>query len=286
MHAILPGFVDWQNFFVSMNSSEPLAFIGIRCHDLCRLLHFGSSVVKIIASYCLLELFNRISDQIDSKHEDLKCTFGYLMSLRNILEGLVFYNVPTVATNCALCLSILLRWENLGKETEQLGKSSWFRLIIEEMTVSLAAPAVALQSFTSSQTPAVLVAAALLKLNKIPQWMKSVLNTSCISGILENLTATDLSSEILVLFRQLLKSDFLSTEQIATINQILQVTSSFLSFFIFYFCKLHRKILPCVSNLNNSSTFIKSKKILPHIIKSIRSFILTKIIRSIDTDNW
>ncbi|CAI8587551.1 unnamed protein product [Vicia faba] len=222
LHAILPGFVDWQNFLVSMNSSEPLAFIGIRCHDLCRLLHFGSPVVKIIASYCLLELFNRTSDQINSKHEELKCTFGYLMSIRNILEGLVFYNEPTVATNCALCLSVLLQWENLGKETEQLGKSSWFRLIIEEMTVSLAAPSVVSQSLTNSQTPAVLITIALLKLHKIPQWMRSVLNNSCISGILENLAATDLSSEILVLFRQLLKSDFLSTEQIATINQILQ----------------------------------------------------------------
>ncbi|CAJ2668133.1 unnamed protein product [Trifolium pratense] len=222
LHAILPGFVDWQNFLVSMNSSEPLAFIGIRCHDLCRLLHFGSPVVKIVASYSLLELFNRISDQINSKHEELKCTVGYLMSIRSILEGLIFYNDQRVATNCALCLSILLRWENLTKETEQLVKSSWCRLIMEEMTVSLAAPALASQSFMNSQTPAVLVAIALLKLHKIPQWMRSVFNNSCISGILENLAATNLSPEILVLFRQLLKSDFLSTEQIATINQMLQ----------------------------------------------------------------
>ncbi|XP_039687530.1 protein PUTATIVE RECOMBINATION INITIATION DEFECT 1 isoform X2 [Medicago truncatula] len=222
LHAILPGFVDWQKFLVSMNSSEPLAFIGIRCHDLCRLLHFGSPVVKIIASYSLLELFNRISDQINTKQEELKCTVGYLMSIRSILEGMVFYNDLRVATNCALCLSILLRWENLAKETEQLGKSSWCRLIMEEMTVSLAAPALASQSFMNNQTPAVLVASALLKLHKIPQWMRSVFNNSCISGILENLAANNLSPEILVLFRELLKSDFLSTEQIATISQMLQ----------------------------------------------------------------
>ena len=227
--------MDWQNFLVSMNSSEPLAFIGIRCHDLCRLLHFGSPVVKIIASYSLLELFNRISDQINTKHEELKCTVGYLMSIRSILEGLVFYNDLRVATNCALCLSILLRWENLAKETEQLGKSSWCRLIIEEMTVSLAAPALASQSFMNNQMPAVLVASALLKLHKIPQWMRSVFNNSCISGILENLAANNLSPEILVFFRELLKSDFLSTEQIATISQMLQVTCSFHLIFLFIF---------------------------------------------------
>ncbi|XP_061338691.1 protein PUTATIVE RECOMBINATION INITIATION DEFECT 1 [Gastrolobium bilobum] len=222
LHAILPGFVDWQNFLVSTSPAEPLAFIGIRCHDLCKLLHFGSPLIKVTASYSLLELFNRISEQINSKHEELKCTVGYLMSIRSVLEGLVFYNDLRVATNCALCLSMLLGWEELAKETKVLGKSSWCRLITEEMTVSLAAPALASQSCINSQRPAVHIAIALLKLHKIPQWMRSVFNNSCISGILENLAASNLSSEILVLFRELLKSDFLSSEQIATINQILQ----------------------------------------------------------------
>ncbi|KAK7311436.1 hypothetical protein RJT34_09574 [Clitoria ternatea] len=222
LHAILPGFVDWQNFLVSTNPSEPQAFVGIHCHDLCRLLYFGSPVIKISASYSLLELFNRISDQINSKHEELKCNIGYLMSLRGILEGLIFYNDLTVATNCALCLSMLIGWEKLAKEAKLLGESSWCRLIIEEMTVSLAAPAIASQSFMNSQRPAVLIAIALLKSCKIPQWMRSVFNNSCISGILANLDAGDLSPEILVLFRELLISDFLSTEQISTINQMLQ----------------------------------------------------------------
>ncbi|KAK7306414.1 hypothetical protein VNO77_44353 [Canavalia gladiata] len=222
LYVILPGFVDWQNFLGSTNPSEPLAFIGIRCHDLCRFLHFGSPVIKIAASYSLLELFSRISDQINSKREELKCTVGYLLSIRSILEGLVFYNDLRVATNCALCLSMLLGWKKLANETKLLGESSWCRLIIEEMTVCLAAPALASQSFMNGQRPAVLTAIALLKLREIPQWMRSVFNNSCISGILENLSASNLSSEILVLFQELLKSDFLNAEQIATINQMLQ----------------------------------------------------------------
>ncbi|KAL9319877.1 hypothetical protein ACSQ67_011716 [Phaseolus vulgaris] len=121
---------------VSLKPSEPLAFIGIRCHDLCRLLHFGSPVIKIkiAASYSLLELFNRISDQINSNHEELRCTVGYLMSIRSILEGLVLYN--DLATNFCFCLSIILGWENLTKETKLLEGSSWCRLTIEEMTIS------------------------------------------------------------------------------------------------------------------------------------------------------
>jgi len=121
---------------------------------------------------------------------------------------------------------MILGWENLTKETKLLEGSSWCRLIIEEMTVSFAAPALASQSFMNKQSPQVLIAIAVLKLRKIPQWMRSVFDSSSISGILDNLTASNLSSEILVLFRELLKSNFLTTEQIATINQILQVTPS------------------------------------------------------------
>lgn len=229
LHAILPGVVNWQNFLAVANPTESLAFISIRCHDLCRLLHFGSRVVKIVASYSLLELFARISDRINSRHEEFKCSTGYLMSIKTTLEGLVFYNDLKVATNCALCLSIILGWEKQSKETKLLENSSWCRLIVEEMTVSLAAPCVTSQSFINSERPAVHVAIALLKLQKIPGWMRSVFNDSCISGILENLATRNLSTEILVLFRELLQSDFLNTEQIATINQVLQVP--FLSLF-------------------------------------------------------
>ncbi|KAK7387602.1 hypothetical protein VNO78_28515 [Psophocarpus tetragonolobus] len=222
LNAILPEYVDWQNFLVPTNPSEPAAFIGFRCHDLCRLLHFGSPAIKIAASYSLLELFHRISDQINSRHEELRCTIGYLMSIRGILEGMIFYNDLRVATNCSLCLSMILGWEKLTKEAELLEEGSWYRLIIEEMTVSLATPALASQSFMDNQRPAVLIAIALLKLCKIPQWMRIVFDNSSISGILNNLSASNLSSEILVLFRELLKSNFLCTEQIATINQMLQ----------------------------------------------------------------
>ncbi|QHN96291.1 hypothetical protein DS421_18g617190 [Arachis hypogaea] len=187
LHATVQGVVDWQNFFVLTNSAEPLPFIGIHCHDLCRILHFGSPVVKIIASYSLLELFNRVSNQINNTHEELKCSVGYLMSIKSILEGLVFYDDARVATNCAVCLSMLLRWEKLENQTKLHGKSNWCRMIMEEMTASLI-----------------------------------LFNNSCISGILNSIDASSLSSETLVLLHELLKSDFLSTEQTATISQMLQ----------------------------------------------------------------
>ncbi|KAL9323735.1 hypothetical protein ACSQ67_008592 [Phaseolus vulgaris] len=132
LHAILPGFVDWPSFLVSLKPSEPLAFIGIRCHDLCRLLHFGSPVIKIAASYSLLELFNRISDQINSNHEELRCTVG---------------------------------------------------------------SALASQSFMNKQSPQVLRAIAVLKLRKIPQWMRSVFDKECRKCIYTNNAQEGLPNE-------------------------------------------------------------------------------------------
>ncbi|KAK7256305.1 hypothetical protein RIF29_29746 [Crotalaria pallida] len=49
----------------------------------------------------------------------------------------------------------LLGWESVAKETKVTGKISWCRLIMEEMTVSLATPALASQSFIKSRTPAI-----------------------------------------------------------------------------------------------------------------------------------
>ncbi|KAL1350072.1 hypothetical protein HN51_026526 [Arachis hypogaea] len=222
LHATVQGVVDWQNFFVSTNPAEPLPFIGIHCHDLCRILHFGSPVVKIIASYSLLELFNRVSNQINNTHEELKCSVGYLMSIKSILEGLVFYDDARVATNCAVCLSMLLRWEKLENQTKLHGKSNWCRMIMEEMTVSLVSPRLASPSLAKSQRPAIHIATAMLKQKEIPRWMRTVFNNSCISGILNSIDASSLSLETLVLLHELLKSDFLSTEQTATISQMLQ----------------------------------------------------------------
>ncbi|KAL1358218.1 hypothetical protein AAHE18_04G017500 [Arachis hypogaea] len=272
LHATVQGVVDWQNFFGSTNPAEPLPFIGIHCHDLCRILHFGSPVVKIIASYSLLELFNRVSNQINNTHEELKCSVGYLMSIKSILEGLVFYADARVATNCAVCLSMLLRWEKLENQTKLHGNGNWCRMIMEEMTVSLVSPPLALPSLAKSQRPAIHIATALLKQKEIPRWMRSVFNNSCISGILNSIDASSLSSETLVLLHELLKSDFLSTEQTATISQMLQ---------------------ECRKHIYTNSDCLPSepiKKVLttPHDLGDVYSYLIDLMSSEtyIDMDSW
>ena len=216
--------MDWQKFFDPPNGTQPLSFIGICCHDLCRLMHFGSPLVKLVASHSLLELLTRLSDQRYKMQLEVKCTMGYLMSVIAVLEGLIFYSDLRVALNCGLCLSIILGWEKLDmQETTMIEKISC-RLIVEELAMSLAAPCLASKSFINHHKPAIHVAVALLKLQKIPELMRSIFDDTCISGIVKNLSASNLSTEIVFLFRELLNSGLLKTEQIANLHRVLQVT--------------------------------------------------------------
>ncbi|KAF4365046.1 hypothetical protein F8388_001794 [Cannabis sativa] len=216
LHAVLPGTIDWQSFFDPPDRTQPLSVIGIPCHDLCRLIHFGSPQVKLAASYCLLELFTRISDVINREGEELKCSAEYLMSVITILEGLVFYSDNLVAVNCSLSLSMII-----GCETQN-APNNWSRVIVEELTVSMSAPCLASKSFVNEHKAAVNVAVALLKLEKIPVWLRSVFDDHCISGIIENLTSGNVTSEIVVLFQELLKSGFLKEEHIASLSRVFQ----------------------------------------------------------------
>ncbi|KAK9932926.1 hypothetical protein M0R45_020145 [Rubus argutus] len=184
LHAVLPGIMDWKVFLDPSDRVQSFSFIGIYCHDLCRLMHFGSPVVKLAASYCLLELFTRISEQRNRTGEELVCATKYL--------------------RCEC-------------------KNTWSRMIVEELAMSLAVPCLASKSFIILHKPAIHVAVALLKLQEIPEWMRSVFDDSCLSGIIENLAANNLSTEIVLLFRALLNSKFLTAEQIASLNQLLQV---------------------------------------------------------------
>ena len=224
MCAVLPGSIEWQSFFDPPDRTQELSLIGIPCHDLCRLMYYGSPLVKLAASHGLLELFSGISDQRSIEREELKCTLEYLMSVITVLQGFVFYSDQRVAINCSLCLSFIFGCEMLdAQDSGVTGKNNWSRLIVEELAVSLSAPSLASKSFINQHKPAIYVAVALLKLETVPGWMRSLFDEPCVSGIIENLTTSNVTSEIVVLFRELLNCGFLKTEQIASLNRVFQV---------------------------------------------------------------
>ena len=230
--AILPGSIDWQSFLDPPDRTQELSLIGIPCHDLCRLMYFGPPLIKLVASHCLLEMFAGISDQINTEPEELKCTAEYLMSVITILQGFVFYEDQRVALNCSLCVSLVLGCETMDTHEKVVNRrNSWSRLIVEELAVSLSSPSLASRSFISHHKPAIHVAIALLKQDKVPDWMGSVFDENCVSGIIENLTVGNVSSEIVVLFGELRSQGLLKTEQLGSLSRVLQVPtySCFLS---------------------------------------------------------
>ncbi|CAA6667927.1 unnamed protein product [Spirodela intermedia] len=100
-----------------VNQSPPHV-INISCGDLCRLLHYGSYLIKLVASQCLLELLTRITPQSLFSSEHLR-------SMAAVTEGLVFYADPTVAMNCGLCSSIILQWEKKRTRRKTLISGSY-----------------------------------------------------------------------------------------------------------------------------------------------------------------
>lgn len=225
MHVVLPGIEDAQILLDSESGNQqPLFYISIHCHDLCRLLHFGSTPVKLISSYCLLELFQRITEQKFKEPDKfkLKQNTHHIRSMISVLQGLVFDSDIRVATNCALCISLAVDWGN------QVEKDIWYRLITEELVMTLAVSGLASKSIMIHHKAAVDIAVLMLKLDQVPEWIPEVFDDSCISGIIQNLSPGNITCEMVKLFRELIHAGRLNSKHIACLNQLFQVTKEYL----------------------------------------------------------
>uniref|UniRef100_A0A0A9D6P6 Uncharacterized protein n=1 Tax=Arundo donax TaxID=35708 RepID=A0A0A9D6P6_ARUDO len=224
LHAILDASIDWQDFLQHSNDTQSFSVLGIPCHDLCRLMHFGPSSIKLIASQCLFELLTRISDQRMRLNADLRCSVKYLKSIIAVTEGLVFSQDSKVAGNCGACLSVILGWEKFGsQEKVAVGESKWFRLIMEEFTVALTAPGLTSKPLTNQQKFAAKIAVSLLKLSQVPDWLTSLFDSHLISGIVANISARNVTAEIVNLFSELMARKYLSQEHVVVLHNLFQV---------------------------------------------------------------
>ena len=224
LHTILEASIDWQEFFQHSEDIQSFSVLGIPCHDLCRLMHFGPPPIKLIASQCLLELFTRISDQRTCTNAELRCSVKYLKSIIAVTEGLVFSEDSKVAGNCGACLSVILGWEKFGSQEKVAARESkWFRLIMEEFAVALTAPGLTSKSFTNQQKFAANLAVSLLRLSQVPDWLTSLFDSHLIYGIVANLSARNVTAEIVNLFSELMARKYLSQEHIVALHNLFQV---------------------------------------------------------------
>ncbi|KAL1543222.1 protein putative RECOMBINATION INITIATION DEFECT 1 [Salvia divinorum] len=219
--ATLPGIVDLQILLAEGVTAEPQSYLSIRCPDLCKMMHFGSAQVKMIASFCLLEMFMGIEDSATRKPVELNFREGYLLSISAILEGLIFFDDIKVALNCSQCLSTLMTWQEHKMESLLPEKYGWCRLIVEELVMSLSVPTLT-KSLMIHHKPASNIAVALLKLSKGSPWMTQVFNDSSIRNIVQNLSASNLTIELVTLFRELLCSGLLNSSHVADLTRVFQ----------------------------------------------------------------
>lgn len=265
LKVVLPGSMKWENFFNLPEGTSTFPSIGIYCHDICRLLHYGSSLIKLVASYCLIDFLSGITNQLNSNQNNLKCSMGYIRSMVALLEGLIFHCDLRIAINSGLCLSMIYSWEVPSLYHKSLVRTNgWCRMIVEELTRSLAAPCSVSMSLMDNHRPAVHIATSVLRLKTIPSWMNSVFNEACVSSIIENLCPSNITVEVVLLFQQLLLSDYLKPNQITNLSHLLQVTLclSLVSYINFYY-------IEC-TKLNSSNTGIlfinlDSTNVLGHI---------------------
>ncbi|XP_078433668.1 protein PUTATIVE RECOMBINATION INITIATION DEFECT 1-like [Wolffia australiana] len=175
-------------------STEKIRAIRVSCVDLCRLLHYGPRAVKLTASQSLAEILPRIP----AERLRRLCPGGRLGSMMAVVEGLVFYEDPRVAANCALC------WETLRAAGAGVGLK-WSRLITEELAPLLLAPGLPSAPFKARHGPAARVAKALLAHAREgpPAWAKSLFRPSSLAGIAANLGPASLTPEMVALFREL-----------------------------------------------------------------------------------
>ncbi|CAM8987912.1 unnamed protein product [Rhodiola kirilowii] len=215
---VLPGYLNWRHFLDS--SGECKSSLSCHSNDLCRLLYFGSPLVKLAASNCLGQLFASISEEMRGGYS-LNCGTESLIAVMAILEGLIFSTNNQVAMNCALCLTNVLQWTNMDvNKTTKMNK--WCRFITEELVLSMAAPCLASNSFTENCKAATRVSVAVLRMDSVPKWMKTVFDEACISGIIANLSPSNISTETVILFQELLISGYLNPGHINGIEKVLQ----------------------------------------------------------------
>ncbi|KAK4750965.1 hypothetical protein SAY87_004447 [Trapa incisa] len=223
VHAILPKTTLWSNFLGQSNTMLDESLDGSNFYELCILLHYGCPIIKVVASFCLLELCTGISNQKQRCHGELKCNTKHLKSVMAVLECLLLYNDNRVAVNCSLCLCMIFEWEMVkivdGKLAE---KNKWCRLIVEELATYLTIPSLVSKSCSNNQAASIYIAITLLKLKKVPGWMRSVFDDTCINGLLQNLSGSSLSTEMVLLFRELMNAGFLNAEHVGSLNRVFQ----------------------------------------------------------------
>ncbi|RLM74576.1 hypothetical protein C2845_PM15G04710 [Panicum miliaceum] len=224
------------------SNQEHKILIGI----LCFVLHHSANKVliepakAIILNSSLVSLTDVIVQKACSKGPSLfqhnqDTAFGELLSLVLLL---VFFSLRSLHTILEASIDwqdflqhsediqsfSILGWEKFGSQEKVVTRESkWFRLIMEEFAVALTAPGLTSKTFTNQQKFAANLAVSLLRLSQVPDWLTLLFDSHLISDIVANLSARNVTAEIVNLFSELMARKYLTQEHIVALHNLFQV---------------------------------------------------------------
>jgi hypothetical protein len=98
---------------------------------------------------------------------------------------------------------------------------------MEEFAVALTSPGLTSKYFTNQQKFSAKLTVSLLKLTQVPDWLTSLFDNNLISGVVANLSARNVTSEIVNLFGELMARKFLSQDHIVVLHNLFQVCTTY-----------------------------------------------------------
>ncbi|KAH7447738.1 hypothetical protein KP509_01G119100 [Ceratopteris richardii] len=190
--------------------------------SLCKLLYFGPEFVKVLASFCLVELFYWItqSGTVCSEDEgfDTNKYQDVFQSIVMVLQCSILDSNEFVSKNSSVSLYYLLIGGSLSSyEKKILHFSPWHRFLLEDFVSNIMSP-----NLENVSMPATIYAAiGILKQEGASSWIRSVLSP-CISTLVCHLANHRMSPAILVLLKELHVKGWLETKHSEEIHKNLQ----------------------------------------------------------------
>eukprot|EP00249_Psilotum_nudum_P009345 c21868_g1_i4 orf=308-1789(+) len=192
--------------------------------NLSRILYYGHTLLKILASSCLLEIFYWFAEGKSMLHgSEISGRYQFssteIQSVIMVLQGSVFDSNILVQRNTVYCLFWLISNSCLSAcEQKAVLGSSWYRFIVEELLLFLSTQD---PSFGFLNSNAVYIVVALLRVSPL-DWMRSVFNSVSLTTIILNLSPQRITSGLVLLFKEFLHAGYLESNHIKKLHELFQ----------------------------------------------------------------
>ncbi|KAL2645287.1 hypothetical protein R1flu_012874 [Riccia fluitans] len=202
---------------------------SVTCKELCRILYYGPTAFKILASVCIAEVFSQlnISNCLDSLDtvKLLELPNQFLVSLTMCLQGCVLEDSEVVSRYSSSSLFLLMHSPVLSPQQRRTTASSaWNRMFVEHLLASLSSMQSAGATCTCGKLPcyAAYITLGILRISPPLEWLPSVFSSKIISDLVASLSEDKISPVIICIFQELLRLNYLTKDHLIKLRNIFQ----------------------------------------------------------------